>query len=66
MSLAGVDERRRHGLPPPLHTAQDEARAALQALGYKPSEADKLVDAVHEDGMAADALLRAALRRAVR
>ncbi|MEQ9009939.1 Holliday junction branch migration protein RuvA [Algiphilus sp.] len=49
-----------------LHTAQDEARAALQALGYKPSEADKLVDAVHEDGMAADALLRAALRRAVR
>lgn len=49
-----------------MHTPQDEARAALLSLGYKPAEADKLIDAVHEDGMEADALLRAALRRAVR
>ena len=51
---------------PGMHSAQDEARAALLALGYKPAEADKLVDAVHQEGMEADALLRAALRRAVR
>lgn len=43
-----------------------EARAALEALGYKPAEAQKLVDAVQKDGMSTDQLIREALRRAVR
>jgi len=43
-----------------------EARAALEALGYKPAEAQKLTDAVAADGMSTDQILREALRRAVR
>lgn len=43
-----------------------EARAALEALGYKPTEAQKLADAVHQEGMSTDQIIREALRRAVR
>ena len=43
-----------------------EARAALEALGYKPVEAAKLTDAVKQDGMSTDQLIREALKRAVR
>ena len=43
-----------------------EARAALEALGYKPAEAQKLVDAIQKDGMSTDQLIREALRRAIR
>lgn len=43
-----------------------EARAALESLGYKPVEAQKLTDAVHQDGMSTDQLIREALKRAVR
>lgn len=43
-----------------------EARAALEALGYKPVEAQKLVEAVKKDGMTTDQLIRDALKRAVR
>lgn len=43
-----------------------EARAALEALGYKPAEAQKLTDAVAADGMSTDQILREALRRAAR
>lgn len=45
---------------------RNESRSALLALGYKPAEADKLIDAVWEEGMDTDTTLRAALRRAVR
>jgi len=43
-----------------------EARAALESLGYKPVEAQKLTDAVSKEGMTTDQLIREALRRAVR
>lgn len=43
-----------------------EARAALESLGYKPVEAQKLTDAVKQDGMTTDQLIREALKRAVR
>ncbi len=42
------------------------ARAALESLGYKPAEAQKLAEAVHKDGMSTDQLIREALRRAAR
>lgn len=50
----------------PGQEPRDEARAALLSLGYRPAEADKLIDGAWEAGMNADALLRAALKRAVR
>ena len=43
-----------------------EARSALEALGYKPVEADKLLNAIKVDGMGTDQLIREALKRAVR
>jgi Holliday junction DNA helicase RuvA len=43
-----------------------EARAALEALGYKPAEAQKLTEGVHKDGMSTDQIIREALKRAVR
>lgn len=54
------------GEPPEVGGPRDEARAALLSLGYKPAEAERLVKNAWEDGMGADALLRAALRSAVR
>lgn len=46
--------------------ARNEARAALESLGYKPVEAERLVAAVYEEGMATDAVIRAALKQAMR
>lgn len=43
-----------------------EARAALESLGYKPVEAQKLTDAVHKAEMSTDQIIREALKRAVR
>lgn len=43
-----------------------EARSALEALGYKTVEADKLLNAVKAEGMGTDQLIREALKRAVR
>ncbi|MDP3856168.1 MAG: Holliday junction branch migration protein RuvA [Stagnimonas sp.] len=43
-----------------------EARSALEALGYKPAEADKLLNAIKLEGMGTDQLIREALKRAVR
>lgn len=43
-----------------------EARSALESLGYKPLEAQKLTDAVQQDGMSTDQIIREALKRAVR
>jgi len=43
-----------------------EARAAMETLGYKPVEAQKLTDAVAKDGMTTDQIIREALKRAVR
>lgn len=46
----------------PLH----EARAALEALGYKTAEAQRLADAVKGEGLSAEQIIREALKRAVR
>ena len=43
-----------------------EARAALESLGYKPPEAQKLTDAAHKEGMSTDQIIREALKRAIR
>jgi Holliday junction DNA helicase RuvA len=45
--------------------ARSDAVAALEALGYKPQEAGRMVKAVVEDGMDSEALIRAALQGAV-
>jgi Holliday junction DNA helicase RuvA len=44
----------------------EEARAALEALGYKPAESQRLAEAVNQDGMSTDQIIREALRRAAR
>ena len=43
-----------------------EARAALEALGYKPAEAQRLADGVKGEDLSAEQIIREALRRAVR
>ena len=43
-----------------------EARAALEALGYRPAEAQKLTDGVAGQDLTAEQIIREALRRAVR
>lgn len=44
----------------------EEARHALAALGYKPAEAQRLLDAVYAEGMSTESIIQDALRRAVR
>jgi Holliday junction DNA helicase RuvA len=46
-------------------SATADAVAALVALGYKPQEAGRMVKVVAEDEMDSEALIRAALQRAV-
>jgi Holliday junction DNA helicase RuvA len=43
-----------------------EARAALEALGYKPAEATRMTEAFSTDGLGVDQIIREALKRAVR
>jgi holliday junction DNA helicase RuvA len=45
---------------------RDEAHAALVALGYKPQEASRLLDAVEGDGLGSEALIRQALQAVAR
>jgi Holliday junction DNA helicase RuvA len=49
---------------PSLRGPRDEAMHALLALGYKPAEATRLLDAVGEGAHSTEDLLRAALRLA--
>ncbi|AWN17126.1 Holliday junction branch migration protein RuvA [Salinisphaera sp. LB1] len=46
--------------------ASADARHALIALGYKPAEADRLLRGLDADGNDSEALIREALKRAVR
>ncbi len=48
------------------HTPVQEARRALEALGYKPSEAARMSEMAYQDGMNAEQLVRESLKRAVR
>lgn len=43
-----------------------EARSALNALGYKPPEIQRLTEAVYKDGMSTEQIIQEALKRAVR
>ncbi|HET7929953.1 MAG TPA: Holliday junction branch migration protein RuvA [Rhodanobacteraceae bacterium] len=54
------------GTPAPLaRDPRSEAEAALQQLGYKPTEAARLAAAAAEDGDDAEAIIRKALRAAL-
>jgi Holliday junction DNA helicase RuvA len=50
----------------PASDPLSEASAALRQLGYKPQEAERLVRAVQAEGDSAEALLRKALRQALK
>lgn len=49
-----------------MSTPIQEARRALEALGYKPAEAVRMSEAAFQDGMNAEQLVRESLKRAVR
>lgn len=51
---------------PPEPTAAEEAESALVALGYKPADAQKAINAVKNEYETAQDLIRAALRRMVK
>jgi len=48
------------------HHPRAEASAALVALGYKPAEADRLLSGIDDEGQTSEAMIRAALQKAVR
>jgi Holliday junction DNA helicase RuvA len=43
-----------------------EARAALEALGYKPAEVQRFTDAAYKEGMTVEQIVQEALKRALR
>jgi Holliday junction DNA helicase RuvA len=47
-------------------TPLQEARSALNQLGYKPAEIQRFTDAVWKEGMTTEQIIQEALRRAVR
>lgn len=51
---------------PPLEDAVRDALSALIALGYKPPEASRLIAKVETDGLGSEAIIRAALKQAVK
>lgn len=64
---AGASEMPGHqntvqAVAPPLQ----EARSALNALGYKPAEVQRFTEAVYKDGMSTEQIIHEALKRAVR
>ena len=50
----------------PAADALKDAISALVALGYKPQEASRMVNAVESEGLASEAIIRQALRAAAR
>jgi Holliday junction DNA helicase RuvA len=44
----------------------DDAISALVALGYKPADASRMIQAVAQEGLDSEALIRLALQSAVR
>ena len=49
----------------PTVDALKDAISALVALGYKPQEASRMVNAVESEGLASEAVIRLALRAMV-
>ncbi len=54
------------GVPGPAGDAKADAASALVALGYKPADAQRLLRGIDGSGLDSEALIRAALQRAVR
>ena len=50
---------------PNAHDAEEEAVSALLALGYKPTQASKVVSQIAKDGMTSEQLIREALKSMV-
>lgn len=50
------------GMEPASSSPMEEAHAALIALGYRPQEADRALQAVAEEGMTSQELIRLALK----
>ncbi|MDF0535770.1 Holliday junction branch migration protein RuvA [Shewanella yunxiaonensis] len=48
--------------PPIINSAEEDAMAALLALGYKPAQASKAVSSAFEEGMDSETLIKAALK----
>jgi holliday junction DNA helicase RuvA len=57
---------RPRGMPRPARSAREEAQDALQALGYKPAEATRLLESAGDAGSTTEDLLRAALQGAMK
>ncbi|MDX1588929.1 MAG: Holliday junction branch migration protein RuvA [Oleiphilaceae bacterium] len=53
-------------VPEPLGNPVEEAESALIALGYKPQEAARAVQAAHEPGQTREVLIRLALKGMIR
>lgn len=45
-----------------VNDTKEEAISALIALGYKPQQASKAINAIYQDGMSSEALIRESLR----
>ncbi|GAK84469.1 Holliday junction DNA helicase RuvA [Vibrio ponticus] len=54
-----------NGLTPSQGNAEEEAVSALLALGYKPTQASKVVSQVQKPGMSSEELIREALKSMV-
>lgn len=48
-----------------VNDVREDAMGALVALGYKPAQATKFIDAVYQDGMESEQVIREALRAAI-
>ncbi len=62
---SGVEVGTTEGLKTAGADADSEARHALEALGYKPAEAQRMVQKVAAEGLSSEETIRAALKAAV-
>ncbi|MBB1073969.1 Holliday junction branch migration protein RuvA [Rhodoferax sp. 4810] len=60
--FAAIDSPTPHSAAAIASDPLTDATSALIALGYKPADAQRMIQQVHSDGMTTEALLRAALR----
>lgn len=64
LSAGGMDNGGENAIVP-LSDVKEEAMSALVALGYKPVQASKMVNAVYQNDMDSEALIRQALKAAL-
>jgi Holliday junction DNA helicase RuvA len=65
-SVSVLSAARTGGLPVGALTPAEEAASALEALGYRPQDALRMVKAVPCEGLGSEEIIRAALQGAVR